>query len=95
MGRMEADDSRDLVREGAEGRRNLGGALGADDRLVSTGDLSEYLGIPVQTIYQWRHRGEGPRGYRIGRHVRYRWADVQAWLATRSDDVERPFHPAG
>lgn len=59
----------------------------ASDRLLSPDELSEYLGIPVQTIYQWRHRGLGPRGHRIGRHVRYRWDDVQAWLATRADDA--------
>jgi NAD(P)-dependent dehydrogenase (short-subunit alcohol dehydrogenase family) len=33
-------------------------------------DLSEMLGVPVDTLYGWRHRGEGPEGYRIGRHVR-------------------------
>ena len=59
----------------------------ASDRLLSPDELSEYLGIPVQTIYQWRHRGLGPRGHRIGRHVRFRWADVQEWLATRADDA--------
>jgi hypothetical protein len=28
--------------------------------------------VPVATLYGWRHRGEGPAAYRIGRHVRYR-----------------------
>jgi hypothetical protein len=39
------------------------------DRLLTITDLSEMLGVPVDTLYGWRHRGEGPAGYRIGRHV--------------------------
>lgn len=59
------------------------------DRLLSPAELATYLAIPVQTIYQWRHRGEGPPGYRVGRHVRYRWSDIQAWLDGRTDDIPR------
>jgi excisionase family DNA binding protein len=64
------------------------------ERMLSPTELADYLAIPVQTIYQWRHRGEGPPGYRVGRHVRYRWFDIQAWLAEQTDDIGRPdeFH---
>ena len=55
------------------------------DRLMTITDLSEMLGVPVDTLYGWRHRGEGPEGYRIGRHVRYRRAAVEAWLDTQAD----------
>ena len=44
-------------------------------------DVSSYLGVPVATLYQWRHLGTGPRAYRLGKHLRYRQADVEAWLA--------------
>jgi len=30
------------------------------DRLMTITDLSEMLGVPVDTLYGWRHRGEGP-----------------------------------
>jgi excisionase family DNA binding protein len=43
-------------------------------------DVSTFLGIPVGTLYQWRHRGLGPRAVKVGRHLRYDPADVQAWL---------------
>lgn len=46
-------------------------------------ELAAYLGVPVQTIYQWRTRGYGPPGTRIGKHVRFRPADVEAWVAER------------
>ena len=59
------------------------------DRLLSPTELAGYLAVPVQTIYQWRHRGEGPPGYRIGRHVRYRWPDIQAWLKDQADGIPR------
>jgi excisionase family DNA binding protein len=50
------------------------------DRLLSVTELAEYLGVPVTTLYQWRYRREGPPGFRVGRHVRYRWSDVQEWI---------------
>lgn len=65
------------------------------DRLLSPTELASYLTIPVQTIYQWRHRGEGPPGYRVGRHVRYRWTDIQAWLEDQTDDIPREHAEAG
>lgn len=43
-------------------------------------EVSAYLGIPENTLTQWRHRGIGPRSFPVGRHVRYRWADVERWL---------------
>jgi len=55
------------------------------ERLLTIVELSEMLGVPVDTLYGWRHRGEGPQGYRIGRHVRYRRAAVEAWLEERLD----------
>ena len=39
---------------------------------MSLTDVSEMLGIPVHTLYRWRYKGDGPAGYRVGRHVRYR-----------------------
>lgn len=57
------------------------------ERLLTIVDLSRMLGIPVDTLDGWRHRGEGPRGYRIGRHVRYRRAAVEAWLEGRLDQA--------
>lgn len=50
------------------------------NRLVAPEELANYLGVPVKTLYQWRYKGVGPPGLRIGRHVRYRPEDVEAWL---------------
>jgi excisionase family DNA binding protein len=56
------------------------------DRLLSVQDLSATLQVPVATIYRWRYTEGGPPGIRVGRHVRYREADVEAWLREREDE---------
>ena len=50
------------------------------DRLLDPRQLADYLKVPVATIYAWRHRGTGPRGFRVGRHLRYRESDIEKWL---------------
>jgi len=54
-------------------------------RLMTLNEIADLLGIPVATLYRWRHRGEGPPGYRIGRQVRFRRAAVEAWIESRAD----------
>ena len=51
------------------------------DELFSPQDLAGYLDVPVKTVYGWRHRGLGPAGFRVGRHLRYRQSDVEKWIA--------------
>lgn len=51
------------------------------ERLLSAQELALYLEVPVKTIYTWRHRNTGPRGFRVGKHLRFRWCDVESWLA--------------
>ena len=48
--------------------------------LGSTTEIAEYLGVPKATLDKWAHVGTGPRFSRVGRHRRYRWADVEKWL---------------
>lgn len=54
-----------------------------NDRLLSPEDLAAFLDVPIKTLYLCRYRGEGPVGYRIGRHTRYRWSDVGQWIGAR------------
>ncbi len=49
--------------------------------LLTTEQVAQYLQVPVATLHQWRYRQEGPRAYKVGRHLRWRQADVDAWLA--------------
>jgi predicted DNA-binding transcriptional regulator AlpA len=34
----------------------------------------------MSTIRYWRLRGRGPRGFRVGKQLRFRVEDVQEWL---------------
>lgn len=51
------------------------------DRLLTVEDLAEYLNVPIATIYAWRYRGKGPKGFRVGRHLRFREGDVERRLS--------------
>ncbi|MBD0740431.1 helix-turn-helix transcriptional regulator [Streptomyces sp. CBMA29] len=55
--------------------------------LATPVEVSEYLGVPVATLYQWRHRGAGPRVHKLRRHLRYRWAEVEAWVDGQAVDL--------
>jgi predicted DNA-binding transcriptional regulator AlpA len=54
-----------------------------NDRLLTANELADFLDVPIKTLYAWRHRGEGPIGFRAGRHIRYRWVDVEVWIEDR------------
>jgi excisionase family DNA binding protein len=55
------------------------------DETMTPKQLADFLQVPLGTIYQWRHKGQGPRGSKVGRHVRYRQTDVDEWLDRRSE----------
>ena len=50
------------------------------DPLWTVEDVARYLRVPVDTVYQWRHRRTGPPAAKVGRHLRYDPAAVRAWL---------------
>ncbi|MRH29645.1 helix-turn-helix domain-containing protein [Microbacterium sp. SYP-A9085] len=50
----------------------MSAAIAGLELLVTIDELSEYLGVPKQTIYSWQATGNGPRATRVGRHLKYR-----------------------
>lgn len=50
------------------------------EHLLSLDEVAQQLAVPVGTLRYWRHRNDGPRSLKVGRHVRYRPADIEAWL---------------
>lgn len=52
--------------------------------LATSQDLAEHLGVPLRTLDQWAYKSVGPRFSKVGRHRRYRWADVEQWLDQQS-----------
>ena len=57
------------------------------EALMTSRELSEYLTIPLATLYRWRTYGDGPRAIKVGKHGRYRHEDVQEWLDAHYADV--------
>ena len=47
-------------------------------------EVAEYLGIQSQTLRKWRAQGQGPKYVPLGRSIRYRLADVDAWLESHA-----------
>jgi excisionase family DNA binding protein len=62
-------------------------------RLLTVAQVSDYLQVPVQTLYLWHHKGTGPSAIKVGRHLRYRECDLDAWvesLVSRNRARSRP-----
>lgn len=58
--------------------------------LATAAEVAAYLGgdFSEKTLANWRSRGHGPKFIKLssgrGGSVRYRWADVNAWLDEQS-----------
>ncbi|RPF28211.1 helix-turn-helix protein [Georgenia muralis] len=69
-----------------------GGGL---EPLMSIDALSELLGVPVNTIKDWRTKGQGPVAYKIGNHLRYAAEDVRTWLERCREEAAGVAPPPG
>ena len=54
------------------------------EKLLHPKEFAELAGVPLATVYKWNHEGTGPIVIRVGRHVRYRPSDVDAWIENRA-----------
>jgi excisionase family DNA binding protein len=50
------------------------------ESILTLSELAARLGVTAQTIYDLRSQGRGPRGFRIGRELKFRASEVDAWL---------------
>lgn len=55
------------------------------ERLLSIEELSDYLGVPVRTLYDWRIDRRGPKALHAGRVLRYPDSAVRAWIQENLD----------
>ena len=56
-------------------------AHGALEPILTLSQLAATLSVSVQALYDLRSKGRGPRGFRVGRELRFRRSEVDAWLA--------------
>lgn len=52
--------------------------------MLTTQDAAQYLGLAPATLNKWRVYRTGPRFLKLGRAVRYRRADLDAYLASNT-----------
>lgn len=64
------------------------------EQVMSLSELCAHLNITAQTIYDLRSQGRGPSGFRVGRELRFRVSEVEAWLARLEQD-DRSRHEPG
>ncbi|MGX1484797.1 putative DNA-binding transcriptional regulator AlpA [Streptomyces griseus] len=63
-------------------------ALPLPSRYLTPDDLVEMFELPsVETVYQWRRKRTGPRGFRVGRHLRFDPDDVRVWVDSRRSEA--------
>jgi predicted DNA-binding transcriptional regulator AlpA len=48
--------------------------------LMAPAELAQRLAKSTAVLANWRYLGIGPRFIKLGKSVRYRVADVEAWL---------------
>ena len=78
-------DTTTLFQDDLQGTDGLGAVL-------SMSQLARHLGVSVQTLYDLRHQGRGPVGFRVGRELRFRVSEVEAWLL-RLESADAARHP--
>lgn len=56
----------------------------SDDRLLTQDEVVQKFGLGARFLEMARTKGDGPVYVKVGRAVRYRAADVRAWLAANT-----------
>lgn len=59
--------------------------------LMDENETSKMLKVSIQTLRNWRAKEKGPAYYRIGRSIRYKKKDVEAYLERRF--IQTSFKP--
>ncbi len=57
------------------------------DKLLTIHEAADIVRAPVATLRYWRHLGTGPVSFKLGRHVLYRRADIDAWINAQHDSA--------
>ncbi len=60
------------------------------ESILSLSELAARLDVTAQPIYDLRSKGRGPHGFRIGRQLKFRASEVDAWLRRLEEADTRP-----
>jgi helix-turn-helix protein len=57
-----------------------------DQKLLTITEAAAIVRAPIATLRYWRHLGTGPRSFRLGRRVLYRYTDLLSWINQQRDN---------
>ena len=60
-------------------------------KLLSVTEAAEFLGIKKSTLYEWIIQKKVPH-YKVGRLVKFRREDLEAWLKENGQEVKKSFN---
>jgi excisionase family DNA binding protein len=63
------------------------GVTAAGRQYLTTGEVADLLRTSAETVRYWRHIGNGPRSFKVGRRVLYAIEDVEAFVAAARGGV--------
>lgn len=63
---------------------NMQNELNEPSAVLTTREAAWHLGLAISTLNKWRVYGDGPVFVKLGRAVRYRREDLEAFIAARS-----------
>jgi excisionase family DNA binding protein len=55
------------------------------DELLTIDEVASIFKVPLKTVRAWRSNREGPRGFRVGKYVRFRRSAVDAFIAEQEE----------
>jgi excisionase family DNA binding protein len=58
--------------------------MAARSPLATSAEVAAYLRVSERTVEDWAYRGGGPQFSRVGQQRRYRWEDIDRYLAERA-----------
>jgi excisionase family DNA binding protein len=53
--------------------------------LLTIEEVAAVLRVPVDTLYYWRSTGYGPQALKVGKYLRWRPVDVEAWIEAQRE----------
>jgi excisionase family DNA binding protein len=55
------------------------------DEILTLDEVAKFLKIPTGTLRKWRMNSEGPKGFRVGKYVRYRRSAVEQFVSEQEE----------
>lgn len=59
-----------------------------DLQLLTTREVTALLKLDRSTLWDWTRKGRFPKPIKLGRATRYRRSDIEAWLASRPNNLD-------